>query len=206
VKVTVYAKLPNGKEVRANGNGCVKTITIAAPKPPKKAAWQCKELTATKTKADDDYSYALQVTTTMSNASLVSADFDFGDGTSQDNVKPAKATDSFVKVKHTYKDGEHTAKAVVTFKPKSGSDGSSDTAASCMVTFTVKQPQKPKPTPTPPQVLGTSTEVATELPATGPAGLVGMFTGAATLGTFGYRWNARRRLTKIDDLVDRLRR
>ena len=218
-KATVYVKLPNGKEITVNGDGCVKKIVvkIKKPAPTEKAAWQCTGLKATaKTKTNDDYAYTLRANTKLTNASLVSGDFDFGDGSTQNDVKPAETDDTFISVDHAYKTaGDHTAKVTLTFKADKGAKAATDTKTdiTCAVTFTIKQLTTPatvtpavSTTPTTPAVLSAATTAVKELPATGPAGLVGLFAGTSALGAVGYRWNARRRLSKVDDLIDRLQR
>jgi hypothetical protein len=214
VKVTVYVKLANGKEVPVNGTGCVKKITI---KTPKEAAWQCVELKATvKSNSDDEYVYTLRANGKATNATLVSVDFDYGDGTTQKDVKPKATSDMFVSTNHTYKSvtEQRTVKATLTFKAKSGATATNAADAVCTATFTINKPTAPvvttTTTPTPktdtPQVLSAATAAVTELPNTGPGGLVGVFTGTSILGTVGYRWFARRRIAKVDDLIERLRR
>lgn len=200
-KVTVYVKLPGGKEVAVNGAGCAKQIVVKQEQKPqqKTATWQCTNLAATpQTISDNTLAYTFRATAAMTNARLLKADFNFGDGVTQKDVTPASNDVTTVSTNHTYsKAGTYTAKATLHFEADTGADGQgSSTSSECEVTFTTGQPVTPVTTPPQPQ----------ELPKTGVAGAAGLFTGASVLGSLGYRWHVRRRLSKVDHLVDSLKR
>lgn len=203
-KVTVYVKLPSGKEVAVNGAGCAKQITVKEkeqPKPPVKpiAKWQCTGLTATQqNQTDNNFAYTLRANASMTNARLVSADFDFGDGSAMSGVTPASEDDNAVSTNHTYASGKsYTVKATLHFRANDGADAQgAATSVVCQATIN------------PPAVLASvTTPVAPQtLPAAGAAGVVGLFGGASVLGTLGYRWRANRKLNRVNDLIDRLQR
>jgi len=197
-KVTVYVKLPNGKEVVAPGAGCIKKITIKEDEKPSvkpTAVWACTNLTATpQTQNDNSYSYTFRANASMENATLVDANFNFGDGITANNVKPSGKDDNNISTSHTYtKSGTYTAKATLNFKANSGAATGSSTSTTCEVTIT---------TGTPPPVTPPAPE---ELPKTGIAGIAGLFGGASALGAAGYRWHASRKLNKVDNLINKLR-
>lgn len=207
-KVTVYVKLPGGKEVVANGNGCAQQVTVKEKvkeeeKPPvvvKAADWECTQLTATpQTQNDSSYGYTLRASASMTNSRLVKADFDFGDGSATNGVTPASADSNTVSANHTYTQAKaYTAKATLYFEATDDADAQGkSTSVSCQTTFTITKPV----------VLATVTTTPSApptLPAAGAAGAVGLFGGASVLGTLGYRWRASRKLGKVNDVVDRL--
>ena len=198
-KVTVYAKLPNGKEVVANGNGCTSTITVQEEKVTPNAAWQCTGLTATpQTQSDNSYAYTLRASASMSNARIVKADFDFGDNNVAAGVTPVSADTNTISANHTYAAaGTYQAKATITFAATNNAKAPGDSTSSvCETSFTITKPEVLPAATTKPQVL----------PATGAAGAVGLFGGASILGTLGYRLRASRRTNKINDLIDSLKR
>lgn len=200
-KVTVYVKLPSGKEVAVNGAGCAKQITVKEkeqPKPPVKpiAKWQCTSLTATQqTQTDNNFAYTLRANASMTNARLVSADFDFGDGSAMSGVTPASADDNAVSTNHTYASGKsYTVKATLHFQANDDADAQgAATSVVCQATIN------------PPAVLAAAT-TPQALPTVGAAGLAGLVGGASVLGTLGYRWRISRKFNRVNDLVDRLRR
>jgi hypothetical protein len=206
-KSTVYVTLPGGQEVAANGTGCATKITVAAKQEVKpvqtNAVWQCTALKATRQAGTNDLAYTFQATTSSTNATLTKVDFDYGDGTSNAGVTPDSGSTNTASSDHTYgSPGTYTAKATVYFEPAAGSNAvGKDASTTCSTTVTIKAPATPAATtptpvaPTPPAAL----------PATGPAGIVGLFGGASALGTLGYRLRARRRLAKVDHMVDSLR-
>lgn len=101
-KVTLYVHLPGNQNVTASSGGCQATITVAPPPPPPPATpyYQCVQL-AGAILDQSTSSYSFTATASYGNgATLVSADFDFGDGTSQNGVKPTTST-TFT-VQHTY--------------------------------------------------------------------------------------------------------
>lgn len=202
-KATVYVLLPNGQEVAANGSGCTTSITVAEPRQEvkKQAAWQCTALRAVRQSTrNEDRSYTFEAATTSTNATLSRADFDYGDGTSSKGVAVAGSSSTSISSTHTYASpGTYTAKATVYFEPAAGSNAEGkDSSSTCEVTVTVSQPVTPAATPTAPVAPAV-------LPNAGPAGLLGLFTGASALGTLGYRWRANRRVAKVDELVNKLR-
>jgi hypothetical protein len=203
-KVTVYVKLPGGNEVAVNGSGCATQITVKEEKPPVKkiAAWQCTGLTATpQVEADSSFAYTLRANASMTNARLIKADFDFGDGSTMNGVTPVDATSNTVSTNHTYAEAKsYTAKATLYFEATNGADAQGKaTSVTCQATFAITKPAVLSSVTTPPPA---------ELPKTGAAGLVGLFGGASVLGTLGYRWQASRKLRqrRVDDLIDSLQR
>lgn len=202
-KATVYVRLPGGNEVAVNGAGCAQKVTVKEEVKPqeKVASWQCTGLTATpQTVSDNSLAYTLRANAAMTNARLVKADFDFGDGVTQKNVTPANVTDNNISTNHTYGTaGTYTAKATLYFEANAGANGQGeDTSVECQVTFTTKQPVTPAGS-------GSAPGQPQELPKTGVAGAAGLFTGATVLGSLGYRWHVRRRLGKVDQLIDSLK-
>ncbi len=200
-KVVVYVKLPGGKEVAANGSGCTKRIEIAERPQARSANWECTSLRATsQTGTDDEFAYTFRANTTTSNARLVRADFDFGDGNVTNGVQVTGSSNN-VSTNHTYAGaGTYTAVATVYFEAEDGAEADNeDTSVTCQVEVTVQAPVTPAvATPEPPAA------PTPELPKTGMAGMAGLFTGASALGTLGYRWRIRHRQGKVDALVNNL--
>ena len=92
--VTVYASAPGGNTIVTTAETCKKTFTIALP------YQQCVQL-AGAILDKNKYSYNFVATMNYGNgASFVSADFDFGDGTTATNVKSTNG--KTVSVNHTY--------------------------------------------------------------------------------------------------------
>jgi len=196
-KVTVYAKLPSGKEVVANSTACVSKVTVEEEKTPEKpvAAWQCTGLVGTaQTESDNSFAYTFRANASMTNARLIKADFDFGDASTVAGVKPAGVDSNTVSTNHTYAQaGTYKAKATLYFEAINGAKApGNSTSVTCETQITLT---KPEVLPTPPA----------ELPKTGAAGAIGLFSGASVLGSLGYRWRISRRSNKIDDLISRLK-
>lgn len=207
-KVTVYAELPGGNEVVVNGNGCAQQVTVKEEeKPPvtpppvvETAAWECSKLTATpQTQSDNSYSYTLRANASMSNARLVKADFDFGDGSATSGVTPVSTDSNTVSTTHTYIQAKaYTAKATLHFEATDDADAEGkSTSVSCEVSFTITKPVVLSAVTTTPSAPPT-------LPAAGAASMAGLFGGASILGTLGYRWRVSRKINRVDELIDRL--
>ncbi len=103
-KVTVYVSLPGNTTVQVTSANCATIVTVVLP------AYQCVQLAAA-TIGDSKYKYQFVVTGKASGgASIVSADFNFGDGTSAS----ANASGSTATIIHPYaKDGSYRASAVL---------------------------------------------------------------------------------------------
>lgn len=111
------------------------------------------------------YNYSVDATA-KNGATITGYTYDFGDGTS---VSTANSTTT-----HTYaKDGTYTNTVTVKFNV-----GGSEKTATCSQTITVSTPVTPTPTPTPP--------ATPSLPNTGAGDVLGIFTGASSLGAVGH--------------------
>lgn len=177
--VTVFANLPGQPDKQLPPvEMCAKKITIA---PPPSIQVACKELVGMPT---DNSGSKLAFTFTAtavptSGATLTSADFDFGDGSTQQNV-PANSDGLTVTGQHTYQNaGTFTASAVLHFN----SSGQSVTAPACTTIVTPVTPAVTPPSP-PPVVTATSTTV---LPNTGAGDVIGLFFAASALGALVFR-------------------
>lgn len=110
--VTVYASVPGNNNLKlATVATCIKKVTITLP-----ACVQLVGAILDKTKLE----YSFTVTASApSGATFTGADFDFGDGKSQNGVKPATATTATVT--HTYASGgQYNAAATVHFSMNGG--------------------------------------------------------------------------------------
>lgn len=127
--------------------------------------------------AEADRKVTVNVTGSVTNATIVGYKIDFGDGTTSD-----KQSDS-----HQYaKDGTYTITTSVQIR---FADGHTEwkTATSCMKVVTFESGKPPEITVTPP----TSTTV-TSLPNTGPGAVLAIFAGVTGLSTLAYSVLARR--------------
>lgn len=190
-KVTIYFRLPSGQEVSASGNGCDTPITVSQPQQPLAANWQCTQLQAIRRDGADVYAYTFRADASLQNARLVSADFAFGDGATSNAVQPTATAATTIQADHTYAAaGTYRATATLRFEATNGANAQGkDANVTCSTELTITAPA-PAPQPA--------------LPAAGPAGIAGLFAGSSALGALGYRWHARRRLSKVDDFVDKL--
>lgn len=113
VSVKVYVKLPGNQEVVVQSGGCSWTATVQKP------SYSCTLLT---TAATDPTRYAYKYMVTGAadgGATLTSADFNFGDGSSKNDVAVNKNTATTT---HVYKKGtNYTAKATFNVRLPDGS-------------------------------------------------------------------------------------
>jgi hypothetical protein len=132
-KVTVYVKLPGNQEKAVVGGNCQTVITVSIP------FYQCIQL-AGAILDQSKYSYRFTVTSRSGNgATLKSADFNFGDGQTEQGVKPLNATT--VSVEHTYAAaGTYSASAVLYYDI----DGQEVTAPTCKAVVTPTTPPTPE--------------------------------------------------------------
>lgn len=175
---------------------------VEKPKPP---VYKCDALTL-RTISTEQRRYAFDLTYTVANgAALKSVDYDFGDGTGQDNVAPEAAKT----IEHTYsKAGTYTTTATLHFTV-----GDAVKDVSCSVTITTSpemcplNPTLPKddkrcapcPIPGKEQYPKDSPHCVTppatppELPRTGPMDFVAGGLGISSLIAAGYYWFMSRR-------------
>lgn len=158
-KVTVYVKLPGNQETTVSSGSCQKTVTITIP------FYECVQL-AGAILDKSKYSYRFVATAKYGNgATLTSADFTFGDGTTAKNVKPADA--NTISADHAYAAaGTYSASAVLHFTV----DGKDVTAAACKAVVTPTTPPTPECKPGVPvgSPLCTPCQYDTSLPADSP--------------------------------------
>jgi hypothetical protein len=114
-------------------------------------------------------------------------------------VTPTSNDATFVTTNHTYASAKaYTVKATLRFQANNGADAQGkSTSVVCQTTFTI-----PSVTP----AVTTTPSAPVELPKTGIAGVAGLFGGASVLGTLGYRMRASRKLNRVDDLINSLKR
>lgn len=132
-KVTIYVHLPGNQNVTASSGGCQTTITVLTP------FYQCLQLTgAILDKAK--FSYSFTATAKYGNgATLVSADFNYGDGKAQNGVKPTTST-TFT-VQHQYAvAGNYDVSAMLHFM----ANGVAVTAPTCKALVTPTTPPTPE--------------------------------------------------------------
>lgn len=175
---------------------------VEKPKPP---VYKCDALTL-RTISNEQRRYAFDLTHTVANgAALKSVDYNFGDGTGQDNVTPEAAKT----IEHTYsKAGTYTTTAILHFTV-----GNAVKDVNCSVTITTSpeicplNPTLPKddkrcapcPIPGKEQYPKDSPYCVTppvtppELPRTGPMDFVAGGIGVSSLIAAGYYWFMSRR-------------
>jgi PKD repeat protein len=214
-KVTAYFNV-NGKEKSHTQAKC--TTPVEVPQPPK-PVFVCESLTKLQNSRNK---YTFTVKGKSSNATFVSAKFDFGDGQSAANLKGSNQT---VNATHEYaKDGTYTVKAYLTYK-----EGTTAETKACVVSVTVNKetcadkpnapecqpPKECKPgipegdkaceeecKPGVPKGDKACEEVPQVLPATGPAEIIGGALGLGSIAGAGmYYRNSRRNL--ISQILNR---
>ncbi len=133
-KVTVYVKLPGNQQVTVTSVKCQKQIQVQIP------FYQCVELTGALL---DSNKMSVSLTATAKyggGAQFASADFDFGDGSSQNGVKPTSGSNA-VTVTHTYgTPNTYNASATLHFLV----NGKDVTAAACPASVTPTKPPTPE--------------------------------------------------------------
>ncbi|HXH26940.1 MAG TPA: PKD domain-containing protein [Candidatus Acidoferrum sp.] len=176
VKATVY--FSDGSI--SNTAGCTKKITI--PQPP--ATYMCNSLDLIVVNADSrEYQFTAHASTT-GNATLVDANFTFGDSTTASGIKPSSS--NVVSVNHTYAAaGTYNVTATLNFT----ADGKA-VSVTCKTSVTTKQPpveclpgipvgdSRCNPTPKPPVT-------PTVLPSTGPSDMLGSAFGLSGIVAAG---------------------
>lgn len=211
-KVTAYFNV-NGKEKSHTQAKC--STPVEVPQPPK-PVFVCESLTKLQ---NSRTKYTFTVKGKSSNATFVSAKFDFGDGQSAANLT---GTNQTVNASHEYaKDGTYTVKAYLTYK-----EGTTKETAACVVKVTINKetcadkPNAPECQPpkeckpgvpegdkaceenceTNPSKAGC--EIPQVLPETGPAEIIGGALGLSSVAGAGlYYRNSRRNL--IDRILNR---
>ena len=174
VKATVY--FSDGST--SNTAGCTKKITI--PQPP--ATYMCDNLDLIVVNANNrEYQFTAHASTT-GNATLLDANFNFGDSTTANGVKPT--ANNTVSTNHTYATaGTYNITATLDFTV----DGKA-VSTTCKTSVTTKQPPveclpgipvgdsrcNPKPPVTPPV-----------LPSTGPSDILGSAFGLSGIVAAG---------------------
>ena len=190
--VTVFASVPGNANLQLPAvSMCTKQIVITPPPAPQVVTAVCQQLVATP--IDDSTRTAFTFTATAqfsSGVTFTSADFTFGDGSQQSGVQP-NSDGTTATTTHTYaSSGTFTASAVLHFTSPSGQPV---TAPTCTAVATPVVPAAAPPTP-PPTVPAVTT--VTTLPSTGAGDTIGIFFGAVTAGTIGYRMFIRRKLVR----------
>lgn len=211
-KVTAFFNV-NGKEKSHTQAKC--TTPVEVPQPPK-PVFVCDSLTKIQ---NSRTKYTFTVKGKSSNATFVSAKFDFGD---KQTASDLKGTNQTVTTTHEYaKDGEYTVKAYLTYK-----EGTTKETAACVVKVTINKetcedkPNAPECQPpkeckpgipegdkaceenceTNPSKAGCETPQV--LPSTGPAEIIGSALGLGSIAGAGmYYRNSRRNL--ISQILNR---
>ncbi|HYG83846.1 MAG TPA: PKD domain-containing protein [Verrucomicrobiae bacterium] len=208
-KVTVYFNV-NGKEVSDTRQSCETPVEVK-PEP----IFECSALTAKQLNRNE---YEFTAHTKAEGATLISGNFEFGDGASQNDVKPDATDPTTVVTTHKYaKEGNYTIKATVSFE----SEGKV-TSKACEVSIKVSpeacplNPQLPvnhpdcKPCPYNPELpVGhpdcekpAAPKPPVELPKTGPADFIGGAFGLGSITAAGaYYLRSRKHL--IDRLLNK---
>jgi len=181
-RVVVYVKLPGGKTVSTTSASCTTPVKVEEEEKPKEASYKCEDLKAIRSNRSE-FEYTFVAQTSAQNATLLNADFDFGDGSTAQKVAPSQKDDSQVTTNHKYTEpGTYTIKATVRFEVE-GKDGQKEVKDSnCETEITIGEKEKPTPTP--------------ELPNVGAGSALGLFAGASALGSLGYRFHVKRRLMR----------
>lgn len=207
--VTIFLKL-NGKIEELTGNVCTKPIEVK-PAPPE-PRFECSALEATKITRTK---YTFKVTGVAENgATIEGANFVFGDKTTTMGVKP-KANS--ITTEHEYNTaGDFTVVAALTVKVNGNTQNVTSEKCVTKVTVPVEEckpgvpvgsptcqptppatpPSTPAPTPTPTPVAPTpapAVVVPQELPATGPAGIIGSVMGLGSVTAAGINYARARR-------------
>jgi uncharacterized repeat protein (TIGR01451 family) len=135
---------PNGgfpivAAVTGGNHNCIPT---PPPPPPPAAQFACTGLSATPGVIDQNngnQAFTLNAGASVSNATIVSYNFTFGDGTSAS--VPSSATSA--SAMHTYAPGTYTANVVVNVRDGAGAMHATN-PADCQTTVTVKPPTPPE--------------------------------------------------------------
>lgn len=191
VKITIeqpMCEVPGKENLPANSPECVETPVLT-----------CDQLVISQN-GENKLSQSFVVKATAQHTTITGYTIDFGDGST-----PYTGTQNAVN--HTYaKAGTYKITASVSSKDKANV-----TSAACAGSVTIEQPlctvpgkenlpadsPECKETPEIPQTPETpetpTPQTPTELPATGPAGVAGLFTGFSIAGTAAHRLYTRRK-------------
>jgi len=187
--VTVFANVPGNPDVQLPAVAlCAKQITVSPPPAPTPApmmttlipAVSCQQLIGTP-QGDNKmaYNFTASASQTSGNPTLVSADFTYGDGSSQSGIQPVNGASASIMATHTYTaTGTYTATAVLHFTGANGWKAS----PTCSAVVTVSS----NPTAAAP--------VAT-MPNTGAGDVIGIFLGVFSMSAIGYRLFQYRKLS-----------
>ena len=195
-KVTVYVHLPGNQEVTVTSSTCQKTVTITLP------YFQCVQLTgAILDQSKMSYSFTAEAKY-GGGATLTSADFSFGDGATQDGVKPSSASATSITVDHTYAAADtYNASVVLHFTV----NGQAASAPACPALVSPTAPPTPECKPGVPEgsvacspcpsdaslpsdsPQCTTAPPAASLPNTGAGDTIAIFSGVAVAGFLVYR-------------------
>ncbi|HSX07424.1 MAG TPA: PKD domain-containing protein [Candidatus Saccharimonadales bacterium] len=217
--VTDYFVLPGGTKVAtAPAGNCVAHITVVNP------FYTCSYLQTALVDESNKLAYKFTLKATAGNgASLVGADFDFGDGNKQTGAKPGTGNDALTIVtNHTYaKAGTYNVTPTLHFTTPTGDQTVVGTGACVGKVSPTLPPQpcqpggtpapgsaecSPKPctpggTPAPGSAQCTPvTPPATTLPNTGAGNVIGLFAGTSILGTAAHFVFQKRRLARAVSL------
>lgn len=188
-KVTVFVSLPGDQQQAVTSANCETQITVQAPP---QVSFTCDSLEAIPNK-DNDLEFTFQANTSSQNATLTSADFDFGDGMTAPDVAPTSAT--MVSTDHTFaKPGNFTIQATVHFQVTDQSGQTSVKSVNCstQVNTQVCPTNANLPLHSPQCVA----PVKKQLPNTGAGGVIGLFIGTSILGFAAYRYYLTRRFLR----------
>jgi len=194
VKVTVYVHLPGNQEVTVTSATCQTVISVQLP------YYQCVGLTGA-ILDKDKMSISLTATAKYGGgATFTSADFNFGDGDTQEGVKPTSGLDT-ITVTHTYATANtYNASAILHFIV----NGKAVTAAACPAIVTPTAPPTPEckpgvaegsaacsPCPTNNSIPSNSPQCTTppppSLPNTGAGDTIAIFSAVAVAGFLVFR-------------------
>lgn len=138
-KVTVFVVNASGNEVALTAATCQTQITVQQPTPPP-ADVACTNLQAT-VDPHNYLAYTFTATTTATNATLRSADFDFGDGMTAPGVGPVAAAPTTAAAQHTYAAaGTYRIRATVHFDAANTNNTTNTTATPTTTTTTTATP------------------------------------------------------------------
>lgn len=134
-KVTVYVQLPGNQQTTVSSGSCTKVIDVMLP------YYQCLQLKGAILDSSK-YSYRFVAQSKSGGgATLVSADFDMGDGKKLTGIKPAASTPADVTLDYTYKNpGKYSVAATLHFTV----NGSDVTAPVCRAGVTPTTPPTPE--------------------------------------------------------------
>lgn len=176
----------DGKTSDKTSSACTATVPIkpTTPPPTQNPTYQCDSLQANLIDNDNHtYSYTLKYTA-KDGATFKSADFDFGDGATQNGVAESDLTG----VQHSYTNsGTFTTTATVHFNVDD--ETQSDVSDTCSVSLTIPAVL----TSTTPPPIAPTPESPQEIPSTGPMDYAFGGLGFSSVAGATYYWRASRR-------------